>query len=124
MCPCKIAEVERIRQCVRGELELNLVQRMRNLIRSAAASTARDLDQNLGRARSLAPASGPSSARRSTSAPAGSSSSTTSTGPASSGGSKRSYSTSRHSWRFKKSKPACEDTEHSKNCLAFGETKR
>lgn len=36
---------ERIRQCVREELELNLVSRTRNLIRSAAASTARELGQ-------------------------------------------------------------------------------
>ena len=42
-----MADEENVRRCVRDELELNLVQRTRNLIRSAALSTARDLDQNL-----------------------------------------------------------------------------
>ena len=38
---------ENIRRCVRDELELNIVQRTRSLILSAAVSTARDLDHNL-----------------------------------------------------------------------------
>ena len=37
-----MADEENVRRCVRDELELNLVQRTRNLIRSAAVSTARD----------------------------------------------------------------------------------
>ena len=45
--PSKIADEESISSCVRDELELNLVQGTRNLIRVTAVSTARDLDQNL-----------------------------------------------------------------------------
>ena len=46
---CKMAVEDNIRRCVRDELELNLVQRTRNLIRSAAVSkSAGDLEQNLG----------------------------------------------------------------------------
>ncbi|KAJ7389052.1 hypothetical protein OS493_033911 [Desmophyllum pertusum] len=44
-----MADEESIRRCVRGRLELNLVQRTRNLIRSAAFQTSRDLNQNVGR---------------------------------------------------------------------------
>ena len=57
-----MADEENIGRCVRDELELNLVQRTRNLIRSAAVSTARDLDHNLAgnflsnRSRSCSPA--------------------------------------------------------------------
>ena len=88
---------ENIRRCVRDELELNLVQRTRSLIRSAAVSTARDLDHNLGgnmlsnRSRSCSPALRTPSEN--------------STGSSSSGGTKRSSSAPGHSWRFKKSKP-------------------
>ena len=102
----KMAEEEsRIRQCVRDELELNLAQRTRNLICSAAVSTARDLDQNLGGGspinRSFIPASRSTSVRTSST-----SLSTNSTGDGSSGGAKRTYSTPGHTWRFKKNKAA------------------
>jgi len=40
---CKMADEENIRRCVRDELELNLVQRTRNLIRSGAVLTAKPL---------------------------------------------------------------------------------
>ncbi|KAJ7337766.1 hypothetical protein OS493_007921 [Desmophyllum pertusum] len=101
-----MADEESIRRCVRDELELNLVQRTRNLIRSAAVSTSRDLDQNVGRgslsnrSRSFSPAFRSTSA--SSTAPG---SSSNSTGPANSGGTKRSNSAPGHPWRFKKSKP-------------------
>ena len=42
-----MADEGNIRRCVKDELELNLVQRTRNLIRSTAVSSARDLEQNL-----------------------------------------------------------------------------
>ena len=44
MWDAKMADEENIRHCVRDKFE----QRMRNLIRSTAASITRDLDQNLG----------------------------------------------------------------------------
>ena len=50
---CKMADKENIRRCVRDEIQLSLVQRTRNLIRSAAVSIARDLEQNLGGGRSI-----------------------------------------------------------------------
>ena len=58
-----MADEEKIRHCVRDELELNSVQRTRNLIRSSAAVlTVRHLDYNLAgkllsnRSRSCSPA--------------------------------------------------------------------
>ena len=48
-----MADKENIRRCVRDEIELSLVQRTRNLIRSAAVSIARDLEENLGGGRSI-----------------------------------------------------------------------
>ena len=83
---------ENIRRCVRDELELNLVQRTRSLIRSVAVSTARDLDHNLAgnmlsnRSRSCNPAFRTPSEN----------------GSSSSGRTKRSSSAPGHSWRFKK----------------------
>ena len=55
-------EEERIRRCVREELELNLVSRTRNLIRSAASSSVNDLNnafasQTAGRSSNLGPSS-------------------------------------------------------------------
>lgn len=92
-----MADEENIRRCVRDELELNLVQRTRSLIRSAAVSTARDLDHNLG---------GNMLSNRSIScSPALRTPSENSAGSSSSGGTKRSSSAPGHSWRFKKSKP-------------------
>ena len=92
-----MADEENIRRCVRDELELNLVQRTRSLIRSAAASTARDLDQNLA---------GNMLSNRSRSCnPAFRTPSENGAGSSSSGGTKRSSSAPGHSWRFKKSKP-------------------
>ena len=93
-----MADEENIRRCVRDELELNLVQRTRNLIRSAAVSTARDLDQNLA-GNLLSNRSRSCSLVFRTPSENGA-------GSSSSGGSKRSSSTPGHSWRFKKSKPA------------------
>ena len=92
-----MADEENIRRCVRDELELNLVQRTRNLIRSAAVSTARDLDHNL--AGNLLPN------RSRSSSPAFRKPSENDAGSSSSGGTKRSSSAPGHSWRFKKSKP-------------------
>lgn len=92
-----MADEENIRHCVRDELELNLVQRTRSLIRSAAVSTARDLDHNLG---------GNMLSNRSIScSPALRTPSENSTGSSSSGGTKRSSLAPGHYWRFKKSKP-------------------
>ena len=89
---CKMADEDNIRRCVRDELELNLVQRTRNLIRSAAVSSARDLEQNLGGGLLSNTRSGRSA------------NSLNDTGSTSFSGTKRSSSAPGHSWRFKKSK--------------------
>ena len=92
-----MADEENIRPCVRDKLELNLVKRMRSLIRSAAVSTARGLDHNLA---------GNMLSNRSRSCnPAFQTPSENGAGSSSSGGTKRSSSAPGHSWRFKKSKP-------------------
>ena len=93
-----MADEESIRRCVRDELELNLVQRTRSLIRSSAVSTARELDHNL--------AGNMLSNRSRSSSPALRTPSENSAGLSSSGGTKRSSSAPGHSWRSKKSKSA------------------
>ena len=62
-------EEERIRRCVREELELNLVSRTRNLIHSAASSSVNDLNnafagQTTGRSSNLGPSSRPAIKRQ------------------------------------------------------------
>ena len=86
-----MADEDNIRRCVRDELELNLVQRTRNRIRSAAVSSARDLEQNLGGGLLSNTRSGRSA------------NSLNDTGSTSFSGTKRSSSAPGHSWRFKKS---------------------
>ena len=93
-----MADEESIRPCVRDKLELNLVQRNRSLVRSAAVSTAREFDHNL--------AQNKLSNRSISSSPALRTPSENSAGLSSSGGTKRSSSAPGHSWRFKKSKSA------------------
>ena len=61
-------EEDRIRRCVREELELNLVSRTRSLIRSAASSSVNDLNNafagQTAEGRSLGPSSRPAIKRR------------------------------------------------------------
>lgn len=61
-------EEDRIRRCVREELELNLVSRTRSLIRSAASSSVNDLNNafagQTAEGRSIGPSSRPAIKRR------------------------------------------------------------
>ena len=97
-----MVDEESIRRCVREELEQNLVQRTRNLIRSLAASTARDRQRNLTsnnqHNRSLS-----QPALSSTLSPGVGGNTTTSNNTSDV---KRPTSVPGHSWTFKRSKPA------------------
>lgn len=102
MWDAKMADEENIRHCVRDKFE----QRMRNLIRSTAASITRDLDQNLGGG--LLPSRSRSCilvvCSTSKSATFSGALSGIGSGSSSLGVTKGSSPVPGHSWRFKKSK--------------------